>query len=522
LFAASTQGACGTGAVHFSSLDVLAMPEGANAARMDSGSGPLQDAAPTAFNSAQHLFPILLVALAIFLIVLILARSPLQGYVVSQRVQAASDRVSDAPPLATEQVVAWLKSDAVLASTVQQVCPRDSLAAQNNVIQELRSRLDVRPQTGPATRAGWQLNLQHRDRQLASLLLARLSDSLTAQLKHLDQAEAQLLVQHYQKVLAQAREEEDAARISLERARHEQLALVMQPTRPARGSSVAMSPAVSSARSELEQQIIRAQAKLDQLLTVRTPEHPQVIEAQSQLSRLQELLRSLPDESGSDNAHQNESAPTLRGPELSDAQAQAPTAQRIRLVSTGQASTVDSQVLVAQIQQLSAQWAAATARRTAAERAWSDAQQQWVRGLNATGWEASAIWTHAQLGGRVTHFQLLLAGSLALLGAIATWRLSYLAYRRGTLVSLDQLHESLPLPVLGEIPLSSDFPTKTPENWSLYLTRLTQVSLAVIIGVVLVAIWASSTDNNLSTQWTTDPLSALGQAFDLLHHRFLH
>lgn len=498
------------------------MPEGANAARRDSGPGPLSSPAPAANNTAQQLAPIALVAVAIFLIVLVLARSPLQGYVVSQRVQAAGDRVTNAPPLATEQIVAWLKADAVLASTVQQVSPRDSLAAQNNLIQELRAGLDILPQTGPTTRPGWQLNVQHRDRQLASRLLTKLSDSLTAQLKHLDQAESQLLVQHYQKSLAEARAEEDAARINLERARHEQLTVAMQqPAKPTPPSApVVSTPAVNSARSELEQQVIRAQAKVDQLLTSRTPEHPQVIEAQSQLLKLREMLQRMSDESNSNGATEGEPTPALRGPELSDAQTRTSAAtQTIRLVSTGQTSMVDSQVLAAQIQQLSAQWSAATARRTAVERSWSEAQQQWVRGLSASGWEASALWTQAQVGGRVTHFQLLLAGSLALIGGLATWRLAYVAFQRGTLVSLDQLQQSLPLPIVGQIPLSSDFPVKLPENWSRYLMRLTQLSLAVVIAVLLVAVWASSSDNNLCTQWTSDPLGALGQAFDLLHHR---
>lgn len=467
----------------------------------------------------------MLVSSAIFLVVLVLARSPLQGYVVSQRVQAADDRVTNAPPLATDQIVTWLKSDAVLASTVQQICPRDSLAGQNHLILDLRAGLDVLPQTSSTNRAGWQLNLEHRDRQLAGRLLARLSESLAAQLKHLDQAESQLLVQHYQKSLTQARDEEATARTALERARHEQLTAALQPpAKPTPALPAVTTPVVSSARQDLLQQISRAQAKLDQLLMNRTPEHPQVIEAQAQLSRLQETLQRLGDDSQPNNATEGEPTPALRGPELSDAQTRkAPTAKsHIRLVSAGQLSTIDSQLLAAQIQQLTTQWSAATDRRAALERSWSEAQQQWVRGLNVNGWESSAVWTQAQLGGRVTPFQLLLAGSLALIGALATWRLSWLASRRGTLVSLEQLHESLPLPIVGQIPLSSGFPLKLPENWNRYLMRLTQLALAVVIGVLLVAAWASSTDNNLSTQWTSDPLSAVGQAFDLLHHRVVH
>jgi hypothetical protein len=499
------------------------MHEGANAARRESGQNPRA-------GTAHQLVPILLVAAAIFLIVLILARSPLLGYVVSQRVQAAADRATNAPPLATEQIVAWLKADAVLASTVQQVCPRDSLAGQNNLIQDLRAGLDVVPQSGPTTRAGWQLNLQHRDRQLASRLLTRLSESLTAQLKHLDQAESELLVRHYQKALAQARDEEDTARISLERVRHEQLTVAMQPAermKPAVASTP--SPAINTARSELQQQIILAKARLDQLLTARTAQHPQVIEAQSQLTRLQELLDQTPVETDGATPTDGEPTPALRGPELSDSQTRTSAAtrsasrNRFRLVSTtGQSSTVNAQVLAAQIQQLSGQWSAATVRRTAVERSWSEAQQQWVRGLNVNGWEASAVWTQSQVGGRVTQFQLLLAGALSLVAAIATWRLAWLAVHRGTLVSVDQLHDSLPLPIVGQVPLSISLPVKMPEDWSRYLARLTQLSLAIVAAVILVAVWASSMDNNLSTQWSSDPLSALGQAFDLLHHRVLH
>ncbi len=54
------------------------------------------------------------------------------------------------------------------------------------------------------------------------------------------------------------------------------------------------------------------------------------------------------------------------------------------------------------------------------------------------------------------------------------------------------------------------------------LEKVVVLSVLFVIAVILVAVWASSTDNNLSTQWTTDPLSALGQAFDLLHHCVAH
>ena len=183
------------------------MYDGATMSRREFGPGPQASA-------AHPLVPILLVALAIFLIVLILTRAPLQGYVVSQRVQASADRAATNTPLGTEQVAAWLRTDAVLASTVQQGCPRDSLAAQNDLIQELGRTLQVVEATNSQNRAGWQLNLPYHDRQLASRLLNKLTQSLTEQLKHLDQAETQLLVQHYQKLLVQIREEEDAARLA--------------------------------------------------------------------------------------------------------------------------------------------------------------------------------------------------------------------------------------------------------------------------------------------------------------------
>jgi hypothetical protein len=501
-----------------SGQDVLAMHEGATA-RRDANS---------AQTAAHPLLPILLVATAIFLIVFILARTPLQGYVISQRVQAAADRAATNTPLASEQVAAWLKSDAVLASTVQHVCPRDSLAAQNNLIVALGNALQVQPHETTGNAAGWQLNLQYHDRQLASRLLNKLCESLTSQLKNLDQAETQLLVQHYQKVLAQARDEEDATRLALERVRHEELALRMEngerlpqaSNPPLATSAVKLNPQWV----ELQQKVQAAQAKLDQLLTARTAQHPQVIEAQTRLTQLLEQLDQTPREPLKLEESPRTSplpAPMLRGPEIPES-ARQPRRLVIRQTSSaGENAPNAVAALAKQIQQLSGDWSSAAARRTAAERSYNEAQQQWVRGLNAEGWTASAVWTHAQHGGRATPFQLLLAGVLATIGGLGTWRLGQLASRAGILSDVFQLQEKLPLPVIGEVPLATTEPMKLPTNLSVQVFRLSQVSFAVLLAVLIVCAWATTNDPNLSHQWPLDPLSALGQAFDLLHRRVL-
>lgn len=496
------------------------MYDGASASRRDFGPGPHAPA-------AHPLIPILLVAIAIFLIVLILARAPLQGYVVSQRVQAAADRAATNTPLATEQVTAWLRADAVLASTVQQVCPRDSLAAQNDLVHDLARNLEVIDVAGPQTRAGWQVNLPYHDRQLASRLLTKLSESLTSQLKHLDQAETQLLVQHYQKMLVQIREEEDSARLALERARHEQLTVALQnvertpiiPTQP-NPTPALSNPAkgVNPAWLQLQQQVDAAQAKLDQLLTNRTLQHPQVIEAQSRLQQLQSQLEETPRLPGK-TGDQSGASPTLRAPDREESARNSPRVT-VRLVSSSdETNPSDKLAPTRQIQQLTAQWSNATARRTATERSLNEAQQQWVRGLNAEGWEASTIWTQSQQGGRTTPFQLLLAGTLALIGGVGMWRLVLITSRTGLLSSKQQLQEQLPLPVLGEVPLSTPIATKIPAQLQTHVLRLSQLSLAIVLAVVLVCTWATSCDPNLSAQFASDPLSAIGQAFDLLHHR---
>lgn len=491
------------------------MHDGATA-RRESGLGPTSAA-------AHPLVPILLVAAAIFLIVLILARTPLQGYVISQRVQAAADRAATNTPLATDQVAAWLKADAVLASTVQQVCPRDSLAAQTELIAELARSLDVQPHENRENRAGYQLNLQLHDRQLASRLLSKLSESLTSQLKHLDLSETQLLVQHYQKMLAQAREEEDSSRLALERARHEELTIAMQNSERAPLASAATKSntpvdQTNPAWLELQQKVTAAQARLDQLLAARTPQHPQVIEAQSRLTTLLEQLDQTPREPARVEP-KSEPTPALRGPELPES-ARRQSRVTVRLISSsGENSPNATNAIARQIQNLTAQWTAATTRRSALERSYTDAQQQWVRGLNAAGWEASAVWTHAQQGGRATPFQLLLAGVLAAIGGVGTWRLVQLASRSGLLSNVSQLQDTLPLPILGEVPLSTSEPQRLPAQLNKHLMWISQLSLAVVIAVFIVCIWATSSDPNLSHHWTSDPLSALGQAFDLLHQR---
>ncbi|WP_425615425.1 hypothetical protein NA78x_005344 [Anatilimnocola sp. NA78] len=472
---------------------------------------------PTAQSAfARKYAPILLVAAAVFLLVLVLARSPLEGYVVSQKIQSADDRGLTTPPLATEQVTNWLKTDAVLAATVQQVCPRDSLAAQNDLVQAMQAGLTVQA-AEDAAKSSWQLALQHRDRQLAARLLTKLGESLAEQLKHLDRTEAQLLVEHYQQSVTQARADEESARQLLERARHEQLAAAMQPA--PREAAKPAAETLNPVWQELQQKLQLARTRLDQLLTARTPEHPQVIEAQALLVSLQQQLEQTPREMQTSDSTDQQPTPAVRGPQLQEAAA-APSRVPVRLVSSAaEGVSQNSLKLANEIQQLTSQWTAATNKRTVLERQAADAQQQWVRGLNAKAWEVSPVRTQAQIGGRVTPFQWLLAGSLALCAALGTWRLSYLVANDGSLNSVAQLAETLPLPVLGEVPLTTELPRRSPERRSWQLERLTQLSLAVIAAVILVVAWASAADSNLSAQWASDPASTLGQAFDLLHHR---
>jgi hypothetical protein len=441
-------------------------------------------------------------------------------------VYSASDRATTVAPLATEQVFAWLKSDAMLAAAVQQVSARDSLAAQQNQIADLSRGLDVQPDATRPTQFGWQVTCQHRDRQLATRLLNALSESLKSQLKQLDQAEAQLLVQHYQKSLQTARDEEDVARQALERARHEQM-LVARQVSPHESLPYVTPPSpaqiranVNPAWEELQQRVLIAKTRLDQLLSARTAVHPQVIEAQSQLSQLEELLNRTPREPGVQLPKADAPAPDLNGPQLQGAA--NGRLQVTRLVS----STEDALPRVANaanvnLSELTSRWSVAATKRAAIERSWNEAQQQWVRGLNSEGWQVSSAWTQAQLGGRGTMYQLLLAGAIALCAGLGTWRLTWLALRDGALTSAQQLAETLPLPVIGAISLTTDFPKRLPERMNVQLLRLTQLSLAAIATVLLVIAWSNSIDANLGSQWTSDPLSALGQSFDLLHHRWL-
>jgi hypothetical protein len=470
--------------------------------------------------ASRSLAPVALVATAVFLIVIVLSRTPLEGYVLSQKIEASDDRAVTASPLTSAQIAIWLKSDAVLAAAVDQVCSRDSLAAQQDLVYRLQTSIGVNEPGDEPLANSWRLTLRHQDRQLGAQLLKKLGDSLVEQLRQLDKAESQLLMQHCQKSLAQARETEELARQSLERARNEQLAASLQLAQRSAQKPTEKSPERSPnpVWEQLNAQLAAAKARLDQLLLVRTPEHPQVIEAQAQLSLLQQQLDATSPEGLNDDSSQVP-GPALQGPQLRDAAAKSrPT---VRLISSAEAGPVDLASLAGQIPQLQSEWTAATVRRTTAERLWNEAQQQWVRGLNSVGWQSSAVWTQTQLGGQVTNHQLLLAGVLALVAGLGTWRLSYIAFRQGSLANVEQLAENLPLPIVGEITVTTDFPRRSPERSNQVLLRVSQLSLAVLAAVVLVCAWASASDSNLSAQWSNDPLSTLGQAFDLLHHRLV-
>jgi len=278
---------------------------------------------------------------------------------------------------------------------------------------------------------------------------------------------------------------------------------------------------INPAWQELQQKVAAAKARLDQLLSARTAAHPQVIEAQSQLSHLEALLGQTPREAGVQLPNATQPAPALEGPQLREA-AQASSRAAVRQVSSTEENAGSEPTSTkAAADQLSSRWSAATAKRAAVERSWTEAQQQWVRGLNAEGWQATPVLTQSQIGGRATMYQLLLAGSIAFCAAIGTWRLGYLATRDGALSSTEELAQSLPLPVIGAVPLTTDFPRRLPERRNTQVMRLSQLSLATVMAVILVIAWANSVDANLSSQWASDPLSAIGQSFDLLHHRLL-
>jgi hypothetical protein len=476
--------------------------------------------------ASRTLAPVALVATAVFLIVIILSRTPLEGYVLSQKIEASDDRAVTASPLTSAQIATWLKSEVVLTAAVDQVCSRDSLAAQQDLVYDLQTSIGVNEPGDEPLANSWRLTLRHQDRQRGAQLLKKLGDSLVEQLRQLDKAESQLLVQHCQKSLAQARETEELARQSLERARNEQLAASLQLAQRSAQKPTEKAPERSPnpVWEQLNTQLAAAKARLDQLLLVRTPEHPQVIEAQAQLSLLQQQLDATSPEGVNDDSSQLP-GPSLQGPQLRKAASSKSTGAMsrlaVRLVSSAEAGPVEVASLAGQIPQLQSEWTAATVRRTTAERQWNEAQQQWVRGLNSVGWQSSAVWTQTQLGGQVTHHQLLLAGVLALVAGLGAWRLSHVAFRQGSLANVDQLAENLPLPIVGEITVTTDFPRRSPERSNQVLLRVSQLSLAVLAAVVLVCAWASASDSNLSAQWSNDPLSTLGQAFDLLHHRLV-
>ena len=215
-------------------------------------------------------------------------------------------------------------------------------------------------------------------------------------------------------------------------------------------------------------------------MTAHTLQHPQVIEAQSRVQQLQSLLEQTPREPARET-QKAEPAPALRGPDQRESARNRPQAT-VRLVSSaGDSAPTDSMEFTKHVQQLTAQWASVTARRTAAERSYNDAQQQWVRGLNSEGWEASTVWTQSQQGGRTTPFQLLLAGMLAVIGGAGMWRLVLVAGRAGLLGSSQELQEHLPLPVLGEVPLTTALATKRPAALNVHVLHLSQLSLAIVL-----------------------------------------
>jgi hypothetical protein len=419
----------------------------------------------------------LVVALAVFLLTLVVLREPFHGYLAEVRIAGPA-----ASRLDLDAARTWLK--AADPHVVVVAVP----AAGSRTHSEVRMTW-LGPVAAEAT--------NRLDELAGRLLYQYLPDQL--------QAHRRSVLRQARQAVAAAREREDTARLKVERLRQEQLAdlLERRPSHPgATGPSRSLASSadqIEDANSPLRKQLDALRADLARLLASFTEAHPEVIRLRSQINGLEEQLFRARSQQEADAAAERRASPVRT--------------QYVAAVATsaGEAQPVDQRDYLVEIEAALRALAVASRERQAAEHQSSDMLQELSARPTAADWSAQPAYVVTRIGGTPRRATLALAWLLATIAGAVIFRTAA-AIASPKMETTRDLAAALEIPVIGNAAsppgtVQSLFRLWTPSR----VTAVVRTAEAVLVVAALSCLAAIAVEPALTSQVFADPFGALSE-----------
>lgn len=421
----------------------------------------------------QRGYATLAVALAAFLVAMVVLRVPFRGYLVEGRVIGCLDAA-----VSEEELRQFLGESA----------------------GGLGTRIDVRP-SGCCEVVFQQLALQAGDAQAAvDRASRRVAEQFVAQRR---EADRQVRLARYQAQLRTARDAEDALQLRLDQLRQQQLA---EAGRQSLSAPDATEPDTSAARTLLLAQLQSLQGELWKKLATMTDEHPDVVRLRAQIAGIERQLSSLDMDVAERRQRQMASGPANRRP------------AGTYWVATSQ----EAGELASELDAAAADLLAATRARQWAERQ-LESQTQALASVASVPWTIEPASIRARVGGTPRMLTLLGASLVTLLSAGLMYRASGTLLTPPPIRTTDELVASLALPLVGHTPAPV---SRLGRRWQrrawmqaagpLAVRIVLHAAEAVLVVMVAALVFTMISDRSLAPQVLGDPLGVLSEVADRL------
>jgi hypothetical protein len=445
---------------------------------------------------------------AVLLVGFALWRAPVKGYVAEASLRADNS----AARLELGRVSTWLKSDEVLAAAANAVETNERLS-----VADLRHDLAI---FIPDTLAGKSFDIRlvaHRPATAAAVVNALSQQFTTSYLRQERQTARAAELSRLRGLVQAARMEEDRLRVDVDRLRQEQVARVISATRTVADAAVeaeqnqaGRSAAADERPSRLREQLDTLKLQRNLLLGDRTTEHPQVVALENQITRLEnELARE---------ATAGLAPPDLAGALALNVPPQVTSEAEIPHQAVDAAAPVDPLINVAaEVENAVHELSQATWARQQAEYRLETALGNATAGTEAIGWTAEPATIIGRLGGTPSPLQMLASMVFAFGAALAIYRTGVRAEKAPPLSSVEDVRQSLDLPLVAELSLASDAALRQPRLDPARTVRLaTHAAEAVVGAAIVICLISAIADRALALEFAGDPLGALAVVADRL------
>ena len=409
-----------------------------------------------------------------------------------------------------DKVSAWLKSDEVL-----ELAAKAAETNQRLSVAELRRDLAIFI-PGSLSGKSFEIRLVANRPATAAAVVNELAQQFTTgYLRQERQTARAAELSRLRGLVQAARAEEDRLRGVVDRLRQDQVASAISATRIA--SEVAASseqhrdnePQDDGDR-RLRDQIDTLKLQRNLLLGDRTTEHPQVVALDNQINRLEAELARL----ATAGLMPSDVASNL---DL-DLLPQAKSESDIPRQAIDPAAPVDALINgAARIENGTHELSQATWARQQAEHNLETALNNATVGSDSLGWQAEPASIMGRVGGTPSPLQLLASAVFAIGAALAVYRTGARAEKSPPLSSVDEVRQSLDLPLVAELTLATDASIRRPRLDPARTVRLaTRAAEAVVGAAIAICLVSAIADRSLAIEFAGDPLGALAVVADRL------